>query len=283
MNEATQEVAPVETTQEVPQGGSSVEETPTPAETGEQAESQTESTEESATSEGDKPEKNRVQRRIDELTREKYEARRQAEELQAQLVQLQQAQQQQQVDQTINAPPPKLEDYDYDEAQYYQAVQQWNANQIQAVQEQQVKQVEQYQQFQQQQAEAAKFQEKVTRAVEKYPDFMAKINNPEFSRPLSEINPAAYEAVVESDAFADVAYYLANNPAEVYEFGSLSPVQAVKKVALLEAKLATKSTPKQDITPPSEVGGSSQAVTDESKLPTDEWIKRRNEKLNQRK
>jgi len=237
--------------------------------------------EESTTSESDEEEKPKkkggFQRRIDELTRKNYEAQREAEAYKAQLAQYQQQVQQQQMQN--DAVPPKLADYNYDETAYYQAVQDWNESQIKRFQESQQQQAEQQRQYQERIRANQAMQEKMIKAQEKYPDFAAKINNPELP-PLAQINSAAYQAVIDSDAFDDVAYYLASNPSEVYHFSSLSPIRAVKEVARLEAKLSAKpAAPAAPITPPSTVKPRAESVKDPDSMGVDEWMEYRNSQI----
>lgn len=221
-----------------------------------------------------------VQKRFKELTRKNYEAQQQNQALQEQLAAIQQQQQKAQIDQSLNAPMPTLADYGYDEAAYSQAIQQWNAQQIQAFQEGQEKATQAQQAQQQQVKEAQAIQAKMTAAVEKYPDFYAVITNPELPS-LQDINPAAYQAIVDSDQFADVAVHVAKNPELIYGFGSMSPVQAIKEVARLEMKLSAppKVPTKQAPPPPTELEGNAAAYKNMSDLSTEEWMAARNKQI----
>jgi arylsulfatase A-like enzyme len=243
---------------------------PTVEETTEQVETQQE---EAAPSE-EKP--SGFQKRINELTREKYEARRQAEALQEQLnqFQAQQAQTQQ-----FSTDPPTLEECGYDEVQHKNAVRQWADSQFENYQNTLTQQAQQQQAMLEQQQAQVALQRKVAEAEEKYPGFTARVNSPELP-PLQVINQAAYEAVVNSDNFADVANYLASNPAEVYAFQNLTPVQAVREITKLEIKLSSKPSPSTEQVPtPSEVGGTAESVKDRSKMSTADWMKWRNDSL----
>jgi len=227
--------------------------------------------------------KEKIKSEIDALTREKYEAQRQAESTQRQLEEMQQWVRQQQ------APPqfgemPKLADFDYDEGRYQQAVQQWHVSNLQQAQEQQTMAAQQYQQQMYAQREAQTLQAKIAEGSKKYPDFAVKVNDPSLP-PLREVNPAAFQAVIESDVGVDVAYYLASNPSDVYALAQMSPMQAIKRVTQLEALVAkqpptaTRMPPK----PPSTVKGSAGAVKDPQKMSTEEWIKMRNRQVSKQK
>ena len=220
--------------------------------------------------------KEKIKAEIDALTREKYEAQRQAEQTRQQLEEMQQWVRQQQ------APPqygemPKLADFDYDEGRYQQAVQQWHVSNLQQVQEQQNMAAQQYQQQIHAQREAQTLQAKIAEGTKKYPDFAVKVNDPSLP-PLREVNPAAFQAVMESDAGVDVAYYLANNPSDVYALAQMSPMQAIKRVTQLEAMVAKQPPSAATLAPrpPSTLKGSAGTVKDPSKMSTDEWMKWRN-------
>lgn len=242
--------------------------------------------EEAAPSEDAEPEKpkrrSRAEERIHALTREKYEAQQRAEQYERQMREMQQyfAQQQQQ---RPMSEPPKLADYDYDENAYSQAIQQWHVGQVQEMQRQQQIQQQQYAMQQQQMQRQQALMQKAQEATAKYPDWQAKVSDPNLP-PLAQINPAAFEAVASSDAFADVTYYLANNPQEVFSFHGLDPVSAIRKVAQIEARLSAKPVASQKAPPkpPSRVKGNSEAVSDPSKMSTDEWMEWRNRQLHQR-
>lgn len=242
----------------------------------------TEVAEEPATSEPE-PEnpkrRSRAEERINALTREKYEAQKAAEAAQRQAAELQQYLQQQQAQPQQNE-MPKLADYDYDEGRYQQAVQSWNQQQFQTYQEQQVEHQRQQHVQHQQMQEAQALQAKMAEGQTKYPDFVTKVNDPSLP-PLREINPAAFQAVISSDAAVDVAYYLANNPQDVYALASMNPVQAIKSVAQIEAKVSAKqqTTAKAPPKPPTTVKGNSEAVQDPQRMTTDEWMKWRNAQL----
>ena len=241
----------------------------------ENAETEEVTAEESAPQE--KPKKpSRAERRINELTREKYEAQRRQEALEAELAQFRQQQTQQY---QVTERPPSLADVGYDEEKHAQAVQQWHQSQLQSFQEQQEQ--AQRQMYEQQQAMQRQqmMQEKVYKAAEKYPDFLSKVNDPSLPS-LAQVNEAAFEAMLESEHFEDVAYYLANNPQEIYRFHSMGPIQAVREITAIESKfnarpVETRVPPK----PPSKVSGNSEATVNPDDLPVDEWIKWRNKQV----
>lgn len=244
--------------------------------------------EESATSEDDdaeqgdedegKPRKSRARDRINELTREKYEQARLAQQLREQNEQLMRYLEGQ-MQQRPADDMPKLADYDYDENRYSQAVQAWYSGKMQESQQQ----AQRHQEMMRQQAEEARaaqaIQQKLAAGTQKYPDFAAKVQDPNLP-PLRQISPAAFQAVMESDVGIDVAYYLASNPEEIYSLGSMNPVQAVRKVAQIEAKLASK--PAKSVSPgkpPTRLRGNSDTAKDPEKMTTSEWLEWRNAQI----
>lgn len=224
---------------------------------------------EEGTQEGEKPKGGGVQKRIDELVAQRYEAESKArqahqenEAMRQHMAQMQGQSQHQQ----LLAQKPVFENYETTE-QYEQAVGQWTqaGYQMQAQAQAQAQHNAQVQQAQaQKQASVA---QKVVEAAAKYPDFQQVVQNQNVP-PLVQINQAAYEALSESDNMADVAYYLAKNPAELYSFQSLSPTQAVRKIAQLEMKTKAGfngsgvTAPR----PPSTVSGKTKVETDPDKM-----------------
>lgn len=220
------------------------------------------------------------QKRIDELTRQKYERDAQINALQERLNSIEQHSFQQQAEST----KPTIEQFDYDHERWAQAYTQWVDNQQVAkerhAQEQQQQQLMQQQQILQQQ----RLQEKIYEAQAKYPDFMQTINDPSLPN-LQEVNTAAYQAVLESDNMGAVAMHLAKNPEKVYSFASMSPVQAIREVAKLELMLG-QGRPQQQPPPPpppaTDIRGKSDVSVDPAKKSTAEYIAWRNEQLRKR-
>lgn len=83
----------------------------------------------------------------------------------------------------------------------------------------------------------AKVATNLLKAAEKYEDFEEVIGNP--SLPITEV---MRDALAETELGGDIAYYLGTHPKEAAEIARLSPVQQVKAIDRLEAKL---SAPKQ--------------------------------------
>lgn len=243
--------------------------------------------EETAASEGDaeqaeeKPKRrSRAEERINALTREKYEAQQAAQAAQKRIAEYEAALRDQQMAKP-QTEPPKLAEYDYDEARYQQAFTQWHQAELSKVKEAQQQQAYEQQAYQQQMADQARLHQIETEAVKKYPDWAAKVYNPQLPN-LAGVNPTAMQALKESPNAGDIAYYLASNPHEVYKFAEMTPVQAVFEVARLSSQFDVKT--KQVRTPPpppsNSLKGTSEAMpTDMSKLSTEQYAELRRRQL----
>lgn len=224
--------------------------------------------------------KSGFQKRIDELTRQRYERDATIENLQARL----NAIEQQNLQVTAEATKPSIEQFDYDHEAWAKAYSQWVDNQQtqkeKKAQEQQQQAILQQQQMVQQQ----RLQEKIYEAQAKYPDFMQTINDPSLPN-LQEINRAAYDAVLDSDNMGAVAMHLAKNPEKVYSFASMSPVQAIREVAKLEMMLDQGKPQNPRPTPPppaTDIRGTSDVSVNPKTMDTATYIKWRNEQLMKR-
>lgn len=178
-----------------------------------------------------------IQKRINELTREKHEARAEAEYYRKIAEQSQQPAQPEVLAIPGLPPKPVLEDYeDYD--LYVEAVGEWGAEKAILAREHKAEQAKAQATKQTvMQAHAAR----VEAVQEKYTDFDEAIA----SAPNISFNDATFSAIVESDQSADIVYHLAKNPAEAYRLHGLSPVQQIKEIARLEDKF--KAAPEKPV------------------------------------
>jgi hypothetical protein len=181
-----------------------------------------------------------VQKRINKAVFQREEARREAEywrrvasgETQApkpiQLPQLPQPIQ-------FQAPRPKVEDFQNEADPYaalafaagrYEADRRDFENNQRAFQAQQQAQLSQHEQL---------VQAKMAEGESKYPDFY------EATDELGKlVTPAMREALFDSPVFADLAYHLAQTPAEVQRIARLTPLAQVRELGKLEDKLAVQ-------------------------------------------
>lgn len=235
------------------------------------------------TEESEPPEKPKkgFQKRIDELTRQKYESQQLAAEAQQREVQVLSELEELKKTQVTNthlSSKPTLESFDHDPELYEKAMGEWAQQGI----EQQRTEAQKQEQDKHAQAQALAMQssinEKTLKATEKYPDFAMKVNTPGLPS-LKQVNETAFNAMVESENMGDIAYYLANNPAEIYNFSQLNPIQAVRAMVNLENKIVKPVTTTNAPPPPSNVGGQAKVVVDMDKLSIKDWMKERNKQL----
>lgn len=105
---------------------------------------------------------------------------------------------------------------------------------------------------------------------DRYADFDAVVSNP--SLPITNDMAAV---IMDSDRGPEVAYHLGKNPAEAARIARLSPVAQAKELGRLEERLsAPRAMPKQPPAPFTPVGGTASAgSTDPSKMSMSEFIK----------
>ena len=118
--------------------------------------------------------------------------------------------------------------------------------------------------------------------AEKYPDFSEVVNrNPDAGGPA--ITPIMAEALFESDAGVDVAYYLAKNTAESVKISQMSPVAQARAIFNLEAKV-TKPKPPVQSKAPAPVkpvkGGSTAAQKPVTEMSMSEYAAYRQKQMN---
>ncbi len=195
--------------------------------TGEQNEPEGSAASETDDAAAQKPKNKGVGKRIDELTREKYDAQRDRDYWREQAIrnQRQPEQRQDQASQTEQAPDePTLEEHGFDVAAYNRAWYDWRKQQD-ATAEQKEKDA------QAQQDRGRKFQESVQAFSEQHPDFHDVFHG---GLPVS---PSMAEAITEADNPAAIAYYLGQNPEEAARIAAMSPTGASRAIGRIEAKL----------------------------------------------
>jgi hypothetical protein len=207
-------------------------------ESAEQSETQenVEATEAEAEQE-EKPRKPTAKDRIDELTRLRREAERDAEYWKAKALQPTPTEVQPPVQQQVQEQAPNPEAYDAGEfdARYIKDLARFEARQEFAQQQAEREAREQQSRI------ATSFDEKVAKAVEAHDDFFDVVGS-QFERAAAVCSPAMREAVLNSELGPQVAYHLAQNPTEAARIARLSPPQAFLEIGRLEAKLT--ETPK---------------------------------------
>lgn len=178
--------------------------------------------------------KNSFQDRISQLNRRAKEAEQRAADAERRA----QVAEQQLTGDGEETPFPKLEDFEYDEQKWQQAVMEHNAQVTQKaakqarLDEQRMEAEEAHRERLQYAAET--FQERSRAYAEENPEYHARVQNPAFhqSRPVQE-------AILFSENGPALADYLASNLHETNEINNLSPVMAGMRLATIANKLAT--------------------------------------------
>ena len=222
---------------------------------------------------------NRVQKRIDEITRARRQAEQDAEYWRKVATgEIRQSVAPAPVQEALPpglAPKPRLDDFeDYD--QYTEALGEWAAEKTLAKREfaEQQKKANEAKQ-----AVAKTYQERVEVARTKYPDWdeVVAVND------VNLLN-STIDAIVESEQGPDISYHLLTNPSEAARIKGLSPIQQIKEIARLEAKFSSAPTApvkrvSQAPTPINALGGSDKGIMDIDKLDGDEWAKAERERV----
>ena len=230
-----------------------------------------------------------VQKRIDELTRARYEAEERGRQEVAQW-----QQRAQQLEEAIrasqaNAPLPKLEQYPDIETWAAEVAkvqaEKIIAERMEAQQRQQYEAQQQYQKQVVQQQAMMRFQSELdarVKAAEKtYPGFLDKITNAELP---GMVNTPAFTAAWESEHFAAIANHLAEHPEKAHQIVALSPVGQIREIARIEAAIQAGKVVSSTPAPPSTVGGVKGAGTkDPASMSYDEFVAFRRKQIAQRR
>jgi hypothetical protein len=216
----------------------------------------------------DAPKKSKgVQKRIDELTRQRYEAERRAEQSRSEAEHYRKMAQDKPQEPAKDDKAPRFEDFNsYDD--YVAAVAEHKATK----KFEELTRKDQEKQTQQKQAEVVKnFNDKVTEARKKYDDFdtVALGNHVAY-------NDVTTSLVLASDASTELAYYLGKNPEIAQKLTQISPLEAAKEIGRIEAKLLEKPKPQSkqitNASPPIKpVGGKERLKKDPSQMSNAEY------------
>jgi hypothetical protein len=209
-----------------------------------------------------------VQARIDELTRKRHEAEREAAYWKQQATGRAQSGQ----EPALHEPrPEQFEDY----GQYTKALARYEAQQLFAQRDQeQSKTAQERAQQAEQQAQAARTeawaerQAVVRTTVPDYDTVMASAAN-------VHVSAAVQDALLDSDRGPELAYHLAKNPAEAQRLNGLSPRQVDREIGRLEERLPKPAAPKPAVSkapPPGRpLGAGTSQNTDPSRMSMDEY------------
>lgn len=225
--------------------------------------------------EGDKPEEKEppksekrpgVQSRIDELTRARYEAEREAKFWREQAAKSPPP--------STDAPKPTKADYPDDEA-YFEALADFKAEQkVQQFSQQTQAERAQEAQARQTASQFALYQERVQQAD--LPDYAEVVGQSDV--PAA---PHVLESILDSDVGPQLAYHLAKHPDVAERLNAMTPVQAAREIGRLEAAVTgpatTQPTPpaKRTTTAPAPInpvrGGNGQFTKPVEAMSDAEW------------
>lgn len=226
-----------------------------------------------------------VQKRIDELTRRRYDAERERDYWREHAQRAQAPRQ----EPTPPAPEPAgegktLADFAYDESKYQAYLfEQAEARAVKAAEAVLTKK----------QTETARFQT-ITAHKEREAEFAKKVPDYFEIAHYAPITDSIAEIVMESEMSAELAYHLGKNRQVALNLARLPPLQQAREIGRIEAKLAAKPTPAATSAAPPpapKLGGASDAGAgnakpdspDSDKLSDAEWTRRRNQQLAKRR
>ena len=220
-------------------------------------------------------------KRIDELTRDKHEARRQAERLEKMLEQQEQILRQYSPAQEQQAPslaPPDPSQFaggQYD-PRYMDAMMQYTRESAVMEAKQAVAQeYEQRARLQTQQAAQAKLETAEAAARVRYADYDSVIERIT-SDPILAQNQTIREAILGMENGPDIAYQLGRNLDVAYEISNMSPVQAGMRLAAIVRQDARTSSAPKPIRPINGTGGTVNSTKSYAEMSTSEYIAARN-------
>lgn len=174
-----------------------------------------------------------VQKRIDELTREKYEAKRLLDQERAERQRLQEYLTAQQKPQEQTA-PPSLEECGWDDEKHRVEVAKWAAKeQFKALQTEEQKQREMYQQHEQRQVFKQAVDGINERGRKDFPDYDSVVLN----NPAIVVTETMAAVLAQTENGQKIAYYLGNNPGESHRIASLPEVLQGVEIGRLESRL----------------------------------------------
>lgn len=238
----------------------------------EEATSTSEDTAEDA-AEPQKPKAKGVQKRLDELTRLRYDAERDRDHWREVALRNQPQPKAPEPTPQPTQGKPSLDQFESYEA-YTEALTDWKVGEALRAQERQMQERTVQTEAQRRQEE---FQSRVSAFSAEVEDFHQVAMNP--SLPVSD---AMAEAIQSSDIGPQLLYHLGQNPQEAARIAGLPPYLAAMELGRLSARL-TAPQPRRNPSAPAPVkplgGGEGLANTDPLKLSPDDWARQRNAEL----
>lgn len=215
-----------------------------------------------------------LQTRIDELTRERYEAQRRAAALEQELQRVQTGQQQA----PQEKPAPKIEDYQ-DVNSFLEARDAWVLDKARTELRMENEQAAQRQRMEagQSQAQLAQIQavERFTaqeaEVRERHADYDEAVQNP-LMLELRDRRPDVAQAVIDSPHGPEVAYFLAKNPQAALAIARLPTLAAAREIGRIEQMfMQPRNQTTNAPAPPRQVGGKAEVSKDPEKMSMAEY------------
>ena len=189
-----------------------------------------------------KPKSQGVQKRIDELVRQREEERAEKLRLLAIVEGMNKPKDEAKTEddtepqRPVRDPNAAPEVYEQALLDYADAKASWSArNEVQKVLAEEARKAEEREQVAAQKAAQETYIARVNKAVEKYPDYKAVAESPDVTVSM----PMAH-AIMTSEHGPEIAYHLGKNPQEAARIASLAPVQQLVEVGLIVAKLTAQ-------------------------------------------
>lgn len=245
---------------------------------------------EAAQSESEEPKQGGVQRRIDKLTRERYELSGQNRELRERLAALERQQQAKPVAEQVRAeaedpkPDPKTWTGTYEELT--EALSRWAARQEhKALTEKRQREESEREQQERSQEVVEYYQEASTAFRAEHEDFNEVVGRIKMAQ---DVAMPVQNAIMEDENGPQLAYFLGHHPEVCDQLSELSPTKALVMLGRISAQLfpeeaeedspetVTKPAP-APLRPVKKSSPTSTGLSDD--LPMDEWLARRRKQL----
>lgn len=213
-----------------------------------------------------------VHQRIDELTREKYEARREADELRKKLEQMEKGAK----PATPEAPAPKqpdakptLEQFDFDVAKHEAALEKW-------VRQTAEREFEAKREKETREAETKRLSDAFTTRLQAFEKANPGAWEAATKAPIN-VTPPMMEVIATSDHGPEIGVYLANNLEEAERISKLTPIGQAAALGRIEASLSAPRQPEKQPSrapaPPTTLGSPAPAKKEWAAMSTEEHIR----------
>lgn len=180
------------------------------------------------------PERDKIQERIDKITREKYDALRESDYWRDRALRAQETQAK--PEPVAPAVAPTLEAHGYDEAKYQAALIEFAK--VQAREEAKAI-LERERTEREAGSKRAKFEEMQAEFIKSKPDYAEKV----LRNPSLAITQEMASVIMESELGPQVAYYLAENEDKARAIAQMPPIIQAREIGRIEARLEAAKAP----------------------------------------